>query len=147
MSDIEECQGRAMEFLKEQLAAGPVRPTDLAVEARELGISEATLRRARTDLGVVVQKTGHADGWELRLLAPVISEVVQEERPRNRFRFARPGDAGRSVHLAGEDAASIRQALRKAGLRFEDLYVERLAVDHPATLALTEILQRREGLS
>ena len=55
----------AMEFLKELLANGPVDAKEGLEAAKENGIAEATLRRARSDLGVkAVHKPGLHDGWD-----------------------------------------------------------------------------------
>ncbi|QDT72471.1 DNA repair protein RadA [Lacipirellula limnantheis] len=48
-------------FLKE----GPQPTATIAARAKECGISEATLRRAREELGVTSTKWGHAFWWQL----------------------------------------------------------------------------------
>ncbi len=48
----------AKDFLRDFLAAGPVGAKEAQSAARESGISDATLRRARLDLGVVLERAG-----------------------------------------------------------------------------------------
>src|SRR5262249_5595946 len=59
----------AREFLLERLEAGPVNYGDLIEEAKQEGIAEKTLRRAKKELGIKSRKTrGAIDGawtWEL----------------------------------------------------------------------------------
>jgi KaiC/GvpD/RAD55 family RecA-like ATPase len=51
----------AIEFLRETLADGPVGSTQLTEQAEEAEISKATLKRAKTKLGVKSEK--HDEGW------------------------------------------------------------------------------------
>ena len=53
----------AKEFLREELASGPVSATDITAAAERMDISARTLRRARNDLGVKVSKTGFQGQW------------------------------------------------------------------------------------
>jgi putative DNA primase/helicase len=59
----------AREFLLERLGAGPVNSEDLVEEAKQEGIAEKTLRRAKKELGIRSRKQqGRTDGlwfWEL----------------------------------------------------------------------------------
>jgi len=59
----------AKEFLLERLEAGPAKQNDILDEAKQEGIAEKTLRRAKKDLGVKSSKErGKIDGewlWEL----------------------------------------------------------------------------------
>jgi hypothetical protein len=62
--------GEAMDWLRELLANGRVFSKDAQKQAREAGIADRTLRRAREALGVVPQKSHMTDGawvWELPL--------------------------------------------------------------------------------
>ncbi len=59
-SAIEE----AREFLREELATGPVPTNTILGAAKTLGISEITLRRAAKDVGAEARKTGMSGGWE-----------------------------------------------------------------------------------
>ena len=54
-------------FLRETLADGPRRATEVEALAEDLGIAEATLRRARRALGIETKKT--RDGWMMSLPA------------------------------------------------------------------------------
>jgi RecA-family ATPase len=55
----------AMEFLSDLLAEGPKSVKDATVEARAAGISDATLRRAKSKLKVKPQKAGKEWEWQL----------------------------------------------------------------------------------
>jgi putative DNA primase/helicase len=59
----------AEQFLQERLAGGPVKYADLLEGAKANGITEATLRRAKTGLGIRAEKEkGKVDGgwfWEM----------------------------------------------------------------------------------
>ena len=56
----------ATEFLHEELADGPVASTELFEAAREMGISDKTLRRAFKDMGGKPKKQGLGN-WEWSL--------------------------------------------------------------------------------
>jgi hypothetical protein len=53
----------AKKFLAEMLAAGPVPKTDIEDAAEGNGIAERTLRRAKSDLGVIARKDAESGGW------------------------------------------------------------------------------------
>jgi len=53
----------AREFLEEILSSGPVETSQVTREARKVGISERTLRRAKKALRVKVQKNGFQGKW------------------------------------------------------------------------------------
>ncbi|MGH7372288.1 MAG: hypothetical protein ACREJK_10655 [Candidatus Methylomirabilales bacterium] len=55
--------GEAEEFLREVLDGGPVPAKQVIQEAKEAGISEKTLRRAASRLGVGREKKGMAGPW------------------------------------------------------------------------------------
>ncbi|MBX7168598.1 MAG: AAA family ATPase [Pirellulales bacterium] len=59
----------AVEFLRDRLADGPVPAGEVTRDARSLGISDRTLKRARRSLGIVAQKDGLRGGWLLSLPA------------------------------------------------------------------------------
>jgi hypothetical protein len=57
----------AKKFLAELLAAGPMPKADIEDAAEGNGIAPRTLRRAKTDLGVIAKKDGENGGWTWRL--------------------------------------------------------------------------------
>src|SRR5215831_7575161 len=66
----------AKEFLLERLEAGPVDSDDITEEAKQEGISEMTLRRAKKELGIKSRKQqGRTD-------APWFWELPPERKPR-----------------------------------------------------------------
>jgi len=52
----------AIRFLLGELRFGPARAKDLFATARDRGISERTLRRARNDLGIITVRRGFGAG-------------------------------------------------------------------------------------
>jgi putative DNA primase/helicase len=66
----------AKEFLLERLEAGPVDSDDIIDEAKQEGIAEMTLRRAKKELGIKSRKQqGRTD-------APWVWELPPERKPR-----------------------------------------------------------------
>jgi hypothetical protein len=58
---------KAGDFLKGYLETGAMPADDVKAAADANGIAERTLRRARDDLKIVVEKSGYAGGWIWRL--------------------------------------------------------------------------------
>jgi hypothetical protein len=54
----------AREFLRQELATGPVPAKTIFSAAKVLGISEITLRRAAKEIGAETRKAAFAGGWE-----------------------------------------------------------------------------------
>jgi len=61
--DEHSAQDEAKDFLRDVLSGGPVKAKDVQKEAREAGLAEKTLRRAKKALGVVAKKQDFAGGW------------------------------------------------------------------------------------
>jgi putative DNA primase/helicase len=61
---------KAKQFLRELLANGPVDAKDGEEAAKANGISDRTLDRARTDLGVKAEKDGYQGAWRWHLTRP-----------------------------------------------------------------------------
>jgi putative DNA primase/helicase len=57
----------ATEWLRDLLARSPVPVRQIEADAKEAGISWATVRRAADGLGIVAEKTGYEAGWAWRL--------------------------------------------------------------------------------
>lgn len=55
------------EWLANELAGGPVAKKQIMADAKQEGFSPATLRRAKTDLGVIAEKAGFQGPWYWRL--------------------------------------------------------------------------------
>ena len=66
-SDERTATDDAVDFLTNLLSGGSAKVSDIQNEARNAGISEKTLRRARQKLGVRPQKNGFNGGWVLNL--------------------------------------------------------------------------------
>jgi putative DNA primase/helicase len=60
-----EALNEAKEFLKKVLGDGPLEATSVQVKAKEAGICETTLQRAKRSLGIKSDKNG--DRWHWRL--------------------------------------------------------------------------------
>lgn len=65
----------AMDFLRETLAAGAVKAGDVQRQARQAGISDKALRRARERLGIRPRKREYAGGWWWELPAQDAQDV------------------------------------------------------------------------
>jgi hypothetical protein len=66
----------AAEFLRAELADGPRQSRELHKAAREAGISEITLRRAKSRVGARAGKSSFGGGWEWSLCT-----LSQEDQP------------------------------------------------------------------
>ena len=71
------------DFLREELAAGPVPAKEVEAAALEAGISKATLRRARLELGVKIKRDGF-QGKSLWSLDPTDVHEVHTCSPSDR---------------------------------------------------------------
>jgi hypothetical protein len=56
--------GEAVEFLRDRLSLGPVQKTVLVKEAKDHGISPASLQRAKVKIGAKSRKAGFNSPWE-----------------------------------------------------------------------------------
>jgi hypothetical protein len=71
----------ARAFLRVILDAGPVLATDVMRQARQAGISDPTLRRAKSQLGVAAGKTSFGGKWEWSL--PKVIPSTEGSSSRN----------------------------------------------------------------
>jgi hypothetical protein len=69
----------AKDFLKSELSNGPKPAKKIRLEARDAGISEATLRRARKALKIVVSKQGYGGGWVWSLPVATVEDAHLSE--------------------------------------------------------------------
>ncbi len=72
--------GEAKDFLVEILADGPLASKDVLREAKGAGISEKTLRRAKSQLKVTVRKAGFQGTWHWALPGAEASKVANESK-------------------------------------------------------------------
>jgi hypothetical protein len=75
----------AVSFLESTLAAGPVSQKTIKSDANANGISDPTLRRAKTKLGVKARKDGMSGGWLWEL---PVAEDAQAASPMSAFEDA-----------------------------------------------------------
>lgn len=93
---------RAREFLRSELAAGPMPANQVQAGARANAISEKTLNRAKKDLGVVARKGAFAGGWNWAL-----SEEGQLTDPSEVAIFVKDGHLRSAAHENGTVAAFV----------------------------------------
>jgi hypothetical protein len=67
----------ATDFLRDALSGGPVSRKIIKADANASGISEASLRRAKSKLGVKAYKDGMAGGWFWRLPSAEDAQVAE----------------------------------------------------------------------
>jgi putative DNA primase/helicase len=59
-----QAPGEAVDFLREELAAGPRPVNEIKASASDAGIAPRTLRRAKKTLEIKTQKVGLTGGWQ-----------------------------------------------------------------------------------
>jgi Bifunctional DNA primase/polymerase, N-terminal/AAA domain len=93
VSDAEEqsALADAEGFLRELLADGPVSSAAVKIAARQAGVSDITLRRAKAALGVETHKTGFEKGagWQWGLPALLLKKTRSRSLPEDEQQ--RPG--------------------------------------------------------
>ncbi len=78
-------KAEAIDYLRDLLEDGPQPATKMKAQARAAGISDATLRRARTALKITPQKSSYDGGWTWELPAPdqtIADAKMLTESPR-----------------------------------------------------------------
>ena len=77
--DEERCAtDEAIDFLRSILVGGPMKASEVIKEAREAGIHDKPLRRARERLGITPVKQSFSGGWEWSLSAPKMPQGTQD---------------------------------------------------------------------
>jgi hypothetical protein len=111
---------RAEDYLRAALADGPRRSRDVEEEAREIhGISQRTLKRARTDLRIPAAK--RADGWWISLpehegdLKDAKAETPSPAKSANSANLASPGHVG-TLGTLGRVCEYCGEPIRLGGL-------------------------------
>jgi len=89
----------AVDWLRDVLAQGPMRACDVQTEARQAGITNKALRRARERLGIKPRKAAFSGGWEWGLPA---SKTPQSHEDAQGARFQSTGTFGGVGHLRAE---------------------------------------------
>lgn len=69
----------AKEFLQTVLSNGPVPAKTVEAEAKDAGIKQATLRRAKDAMGIKPEKSGFSNGWVWTL--PRSPKVLEDAHP------------------------------------------------------------------
>jgi hypothetical protein len=73
----------AEDYLRDRLSGGPAATKEVEADARQAGIAQATLRRARARLGVKSRKCGYKTGqWELFLSGASIHPAPPQVEPK-----------------------------------------------------------------
>jgi putative DNA primase/helicase len=96
----------AKDWLREYLSNGPRRQPDVRRDSIDAGLSWATVRRARIELGLELTKTGFNGGWEWALPAKMLSNG-EDAHPKHVSTF------GESEHL-GQDKGCTAEQYRRA---------------------------------
>ncbi len=73
----------AKDFLREMLSGGPVASEQIKNEARRAGISDATLRRAKNDLGIKASHPSISSPWQWELPASCSPRSVSCSTPES----------------------------------------------------------------
>jgi len=84
--DIDGRQGareEAKEFLEDYLQAGPQKAQDVLKGARQIGVNESTLRRAKAELRIHSGKAEFAGGWFWSLNPPESDQHSQKTLPES----------------------------------------------------------------
>jgi ribosomal protein L32 len=111
--------GTAEDFLREALSGGPRPSKELQRQAREAGISKATLDRAKQVLGVKAQKEGRPGEKEQRwiwMLAEYAEDYHEgyQRKMRDDLRTSNTDNAINTSHLAEDYHSSVSDDLRAA---------------------------------
>jgi putative DNA primase/helicase len=114
----------AREFLRQELATGPVPAKTIFGAAKTLGISEITLRRAAKDVGAETRKASFAGGWEW--LIPL--------RRQDDHQRGSPSENGSDDHLGRNGSTMPVLAASEAPGNLED--------DHPRELSIFGAMER-----
>jgi hypothetical protein len=78
-----DARTEAIEFLRDVLSDGPRPTTDVLKQARTLGITEATLRRARKHLGIERSKEGFGEDGRWLLALPDVPKAFTKPLTRS----------------------------------------------------------------
>jgi putative DNA primase/helicase len=131
--------GEAEELLRNALATGPVAMKDIQAEAKEAGLSWATVRRAKERLGIVAERESHGrDGggrWTWAMPIPArCSPHLQDAHPFGVSALQR------NEHLAALDQARAPVATAPADDHAHP------SIERPARPATAGTLTPRDGI-
>ncbi len=83
-SKLDEAKG----FLKDVLSDGPMGSIEIEKDAKKAGVATATLKRAKTALGVTAKKASFGGGWIWTLLDRRSSSKPEDAHPNGMSAFA-----------------------------------------------------------
>jgi len=101
-SEDRSATDEAREFLEHLLRGGGMAAKDVKKEAREAGISDKALRRARERLGIRPTKSGFSGGWRWALPAKM-PEGAQSQDGASWGTLGTEGHLGDDTYTPGED--------------------------------------------
>lgn len=81
----------AVDWLRDLLRVGPMKASDVQKEARQAGIGDKPLRRARERLGIKPKKREFAGGWEWALPSIEVAQDAQDAYPTKQGIFGGGG--------------------------------------------------------
>lgn len=101
----------AADWLRELLAAGPMKASDVQREARQAGIGDKPLRAARERLGIKPRKRAFAGGWEWGLRSALDAQGAQGAPSQDMGAFGSKGHlrepAGTAAQAGDADSEVI----------------------------------------
>jgi RecA-family ATPase len=129
----------AMAFLRQLLAWGPRSVPEIEADAKAAGISMATLRRARENLGLLSSKQslpagGNANFWSLPALSGDASPFSNLQQPAP-FRPVTPAPAVAPYTSVWDKFASLENRAQQTAAFVADGHVEQVAQAEQAELA------------
>ncbi|OGL81168.1 hypothetical protein A3B21_02670 [Candidatus Uhrbacteria bacterium RIFCSPLOWO2_01_FULL_47_24] len=84
----------AIDFLRELLANGEMEATEVKKEAKQAGINDKPLRRAREKMGIKPKKADFSGGWKWALPSYEDAQSAQDARTKERAPSAGRGPLG-----------------------------------------------------
>ncbi len=117
LDDKRSAREEAKDFLETTLADGPVNSKDVLKDARAAGISDKTLRRAKSELGIKAGKRGFADGWFWSLDHSKVAKESEDDLSQDVGIFGVSGHLG-DGNVYPEDV--IQEAVHGLGVTMDE---------------------------
>ncbi len=111
----------AIDFLETELAGGEVLARGVLKQARQAGVSERTLRRAKQSLGVISRKCNFKGGWVWELLESKIQPSEGCQPPRQ------PSSDDTQGHLHETRMDTKNEEGSKGETSAEGVYISKMA--------------------
>ena len=92
--DDRSATDEAIDFLRDALAGGAMKASEVQKEAKQAGISDKSLRRAREKLGIRPRKASFQGGWRWMLPGEDAPQDAQDAQKQNGASWASSGHLG-----------------------------------------------------